>query len=183
MLQLPAEIDFKHLLIFPACIQAFHHINDIIVGTEIIQKGIILFQGKRKAPVRFFKAGLNTAVQAFPHGGIQPKLGYRRKKQDWNKKQEDAAALAKLQRQILQNASRSVKPGGKLIYCTCTFTQTENEDVVGWFLANNAAFHLTPLTLPKNMPGHSDEKSGMLRLWPQIHQTDGFFICAMEKIS
>ena len=101
----------------------------------------------------------------------------------WNKKQEDAAALAKLQRQILQNASRSVKPGGKLIYCTCTFTQTENEDVVGWFLANNAAFHLTPLTLPKNMPGHSDEKSGMLRLWPQIHQTDGFFICAMEKIS
>ncbi len=58
----------------------------------------------------------------------------------WNKKQEDAAALAKLQRQILQNASRSVKPGGKLIYCTCTFTKTENEDVVGWFLANNAAF-------------------------------------------
>ncbi len=99
----------------------------------------------------------------------------------WNKKQEDAEALTQLQKEILQNASNAVKHGGKLIYCTCTFTKTENEDVVQWFMANNPAFRLAPLILPKDMPQAPEGAKGMLRLWPQIHHTDGFFICAMEK--
>ena len=51
MLQLPAEVDFHRFPVFPACIQAFHHFNDIVVGAEIVQERIVFFQGEGQALV------------------------------------------------------------------------------------------------------------------------------------
>ena len=100
----------------------------------------------------------------------------------WNKKAEDVQSLSALQSQILPSAAKAVKPGGKLIYCTCTFTRQENEAVVAGFLQKNRDFRLCAPDLPKAFASAVTE-DGFVRLWPQIHHTDGFFICTMEKQS
>ena len=100
----------------------------------------------------------------------------------WNKKAEDVQSLSALQSRILPSAAKAVKPGGKLIYCTCTFTRQENEAVVAGFLQKNSDFRLCTPDLPKAFASAVTE-DGFVRLWPQIHHTDGFFICTMEKQS
>ena len=87
-----------------------------------------------------------------------------------------------MQSQILPSAAKAVKPGGKLIYCTCTFTRQENEAVVAGFLQKNSDFRLCAPDLPKAFASAVTQE-GFVRLWPQIHHTDGFFICTMEKQS
>ncbi len=78
---------------------------------------------------------------------------------------QDIQDLASLQKQILQTVYRYVKPGGTLMYSTCTITREENEDNRDWILAN------LPFTL-------EDE----LRLTPGIDGTDGFYIAKLKRI-
>lgn len=106
-------------------------------------------------------------------------LGVIRKKPDIRYK--DPAPLAELpqiQSAILANASRYVKPGGVLLYSTCTVRGGENEDVVRAFLGENNTFKAEAFTLPEPI---GDAGEGMITLWPQRHGTDGFFICKMRK--
>lgn len=89
--------------------------------------------------------------------------------------------LAVLQKQILHNASSYVKPGGILIYSTCTITAEENLDNVRWF-AENYPFELESID-----PYICEElkcettKEGYLQLLPGIHKTDGFFIARLKR--
>ena len=85
----------------------------------------------------------------------------------------DIATLAQTQRMILQAASQAVKPGGKLVYATCTFLRQENEQVVEDFLRQHTNF--TPINLCER------QKNGMMRLWPQVDGTDAFFVATMER--
>lgn len=106
-------------------------------------------------------------------------LGIIRKKPDIRYK--DPAALAGLpavQGAILDNASRYVRPGGVLLYATCTVLPEENEGVTAAFLEKRRAFQKEPFTLP----GPAGETEGSLTLWPQRHGTDGFYICKMRKL-
>ena len=106
-------------------------------------------------------------------------LGVIRKKPDIRYK--DPAPLAGLpavQLAILFNAARYVRPGGTLLYSTCTLLQRENEGVVRTFLRDNTAYKAENFTLPGPV-GASD--CGMVTLWPHIHGTDGFFICKMKR--
>ncbi|MBQ9468071.1 MAG: 16S rRNA (cytosine(967)-C(5))-methyltransferase RsmB [Clostridia bacterium] len=84
--------------------------------------------------------------------------------------------LPKIQRAILANAARYVKPGGRLIYSTCTVLRRENEEVVDGFLAAHPDFEEDDLRLPTVAPGKS-----RVTLLPQTDHTDGFFIAAMRK--
>lgn len=86
--------------------------------------------------------------------------------------------LPKLQLQILQNQSRFVRPGGTLMYSTCTLVRGENEGVVEEFLKNNREFTLEPLPLPDNFPKN---ETGMLALFPGEYDTDGFFIARLRR--
>ena len=63
-------------------------------------------------------------------------LGVLRQRPDarWRRKEQDIDSLAKLQRQILENAATLVKPGGTLVYATCTTEPEENQDMIKWFL-------------------------------------------------
>ena len=61
------------------------------------------------------------------------------------------------QREILQNAAKAVRPGGRLVYSTCTFAPEENECVVAAFLADNPDFTLEPIEVPWGSPGFTFE--------------------------
>lgn len=86
--------------------------------------------------------------------------------------------LPELQLQILKNQARYVKPGGLLIYSTCTLIREENEGVVEQFLGENSEFYLEPLRLPEVFP---ENQSGMLALVPGEYDTDGFFISRLRR--
>lgn len=86
--------------------------------------------------------------------------------------------LPKLQLEILKNQARYVKPGGVLLYSTCTLLHRENEGVVEAFLRENPQFALEPLPLPACFPKNT---SGMLTLVPGEYDTDGFFICRLRR--
>ncbi len=104
-------------------------------------------------------------------------LGIIRKKPDIRYKEpQPLSALPAIQRDILTNASRYVKPGGVLAYSTCTVLRRENQQVVEDFLESHKDFKLEPFVLP--VIGECD---GMITLWPHIHQTDGFFMAKLRK--
>ena len=95
----------------------------------------------------------------------------------WRISPADIQDLSRRQKQLLFNAARVVKPGGRLIYSTCSVEPDENEDVVQTFLENNQAFKLGQLPLDPSLL----TPLGAARTWPHREGTDGFFICAFER--
>jgi len=107
--------------------------------------------------------------------------GIIRKKPDIRYKDPDSMKdLPRLQLEILRNQARYVKPGGVLLYSTCTLLPQENEEVVEAFLRDNKLFSREPLPLPEVFPKN---ETGMLRLVPGQFETDGFFICRMRRMA
>lgn len=105
--------------------------------------------------------------------------GIIRKKPDIRYKNlKEMAKLPELQIQILRNQARYVKPGGTLLYSTCTLTHGENEGLVAEFLKDNSEFCLEPLALPDVFPKN---ENGMLALVPGQYDTDGFFIARLRR--
>lgn len=106
-------------------------------------------------------------------------LGIIRKKPDIRYKDpKPLAGLPEVQLAILDNVSTYVKPGGVLLYATCTVRQAENESVIEVFLASHPSYKTEAFTLP----GPAGEApGGMLTLWPHIHGTDGFFIAKLRR--
>ena len=107
-------------------------------------------------------------------------LGVIRKKPDIRYKDpEPLADLPQVQQAILENAAGYVKQGGVLMYSTCTILPRENGEIVAAFLKKHPEFVREAFTLP----GPAGEVSeGEITLWPQVHQTDGFFICKLRKV-
>lgn len=106
-------------------------------------------------------------------------LGIIRKKPDIRYKNlEEMKALPQLQLAILSNQANYVKPGGVLLYSTCTVLKAENEDVVEAFLKDHPDFARENLTLPDVFPKN---ENGMLTLIPGQYDTDGFFICRLRR--
>lgn len=105
--------------------------------------------------------------------------GIIRKKPDIRYKDPAAMAdLPRLQLAILNNQARYVKPGGVLMYSTCTLVRDENEGVAEAFLQVHPEFETEKLPLPKNFPANT---TGMLALIPGQYDTDGFFICRLRR--
>lgn len=105
--------------------------------------------------------------------------GIIRKKPDIRYKDPDSMKdLPQIQLSILNNQANYVKPGGTLLYSTCTLVREENEGVVEAFLAARPDFYTEPLHLPTNFP---ENTSGMLALVPGEYDTDGFFICRLRR--
>ena len=86
--------------------------------------------------------------------------------------------LPALQRAILEVQSRYVKPGGLLMYSTCTLVHAENEGMVASFIHDHPEFALEPLPLPAPLPKN---ESGMMALIPGEYDTDGFFISRLRR--
>ena len=126
-------------------------------------------------PVEAWKDAMDAVIADVPCSGY----GIIRKKPDIRYKDPDTMqALPQLQLAILRNQAGYVKPGGTLIYSTCTVLRRENEDVVRNFLESNSEFYLEALPLPAGLP---ENKAGMLTLIPGEYDTDGFFISRLRR--
>lgn len=111
-------------------------------------------------------------------------LGLIRRKPEikWQRREEDIAALSRLQYDIISNVKDYIRLGGNLVYSTCTIEKDENINLIKRFLEENPNFKLVSL---ENSLDHKDKlanlKDGYLELYPHIHGTDGFFIAKMIK--
>ncbi len=118
---------------------------------------------------------MDTVICDVPCSGY----GIIRKKPDIRYKDpKTMAKLPQLQLEILKNQANYVRPGGVLLYSTCTLVRAENEGVVEAFLQSRPDFTTEALQLPANFPGNT---TGMLTLVPGEYDTDGFFICRLRR--
>ena len=112
-------------------------------------------------------------------------LGVLKRKPDikWQRKPEDIKEIAKIQYEILKNCSNYLKPGGEIVYSTCSILKEENQNIVMKFLEENSSFKLQEILLPKNQNLYF-EKFMIDKDFLQVYQneeTDGFFICKVRK--
>ena len=85
--------------------------------------------------------------------------------------------LAFLQKSILQTQAEYVKPGGQLLYSTCSVLPEENEDIVNSFLSCHGDFYLDSFDL-----NETQIPNGMYTFWPHIDGTDGFFVARLRRV-
>lgn len=92
------------------------------------------------------------------------------------KKEEEIANLPVIQADILRNLANYVKPGGRLLYSTCTVLPEENENLVRAFLSQNKDYKPEAFSL-----GEKYVESGMYTFWPHIDSGDGFFVARLVR--
>lgn len=107
-------------------------------------------------------------------------LGTLAKKPDikWKREREDIYVLVDTQRKILENAAKILKPGGVLLYSTCTIEPEENVENIEWFLNKHTEFELDPA---ENYLQPELCKAGYMMLYPHIHNIDGAFAARLIK--
>ena len=106
-------------------------------------------------------------------------MGVIRKKPEIRyKTMEQVSPLPAAQLAILEGAAACVRPGGVLVYSTCTLLREENEDVTNRFLSLHPGFRRESLTLPAPF---GPVESGQRTVWPFEFETDGFYLCRMRK--
>ncbi len=124
-----------------------------------------------------WEAQFDVVIADVPCSG----LGVIRKKPDIRYKDlASIEALPELQKKILECAGTYVKPGGQLLYSTCTILKQENEFVVQSFLERHPEFQPEKLLLPDSL---QEQQPGMLTLYQGIDSCDGFFMCRMRRLS
>lgn len=94
---------------------------------------------------------------------------------DWS--QETVQMCARRQREILDSAARLVRPGGRLVYSTCTFAPEEDEETVAAFLKAHPEFTPEPVEAPWFVPG----ENASYRMWPHKLLGEGHFAAVLRK--
>ncbi len=153
---------------------------------------------------RLLRAGVDTVQRHVIHDEHDPVLnklagtasvvivdapcsgtGTLRRNPDIKWKPIDLAELAALQSRILTAASKLVKPGGRLVYATCSLLDAENSGITKAFLAHDPGFKIIPADTIMIRHGVAIQDAftadGSMRLLPQRHGTDGFFAAAMRR--
>ena len=97
----------------------------------------------------------------------------------WRLREKNIPKVVSLQKELIESAWRLLKPGGRLLYSTCSMLREENEEIVEWFLARHENARLIPL----NGPYDEGFLPGTMRAWPHRHGTIGFFYALIEKKS
>ncbi len=141
-------------------------------GADTIQRRVIAAGADGWLKRR--RGGFDRVLVDAPCSGV----GAWRRNPDarWSRRQPALAELTALQSSILDRAARLVRPGGLLVYATCSLLPEENADQVHAFLARSPAFRLDP---PADFPAPLD--GPFLQLTPARHGTDGFFVAWLRR--
>lgn len=110
-------------------------------------------------------------------------LGVLKRKPDikWKRKREDIQEIKNIQLKILDNCSKYLKSGGKMVYSTCSILKQENEECINEFIKNNEMFSIKQIDLKDhNYLKKISKFDKYLQLY-QNEKIDGFFICKMQK--
>lgn len=111
----------------------------------------------------------------------------------YNRDKKDISHFANMQYNILCQASQYVKEGGVLMYTTCTLLLEENDDIISKFLNTHRNYEIEPIHIGEEYQNSVEKKEiynalgqkrrivGSVQLYPEIHNTDGFYICKMLK--
>lgn len=115
-------------------------------------------------------------------------LGTLRRNPDlkWRQTAQDVEELVRKQASILESAAKLVRPGGRLVYATCSILPEENDAIVRDFLVARPEFRLRParddlFANRIDLPRRGDPDDPLLRLYPHVHGTDGFFAALLER--
>lgn len=108
----------------------------------------------------------------------------RRPDSRWKKNPGQIPGILGLQREMLESIARCIKPGGVLVYSTCSVLEEENRGQVENFLKISGEFGLESLAglLPGSLAGEESLDKGFIQLYPHRHGTDGFFMARMRRI-
>ena len=139
----------------------------------------VLIAHENDAKVKRLAGKIDRVLVDAPCSG----LGTLRRNPDvkWRQSPQGLAELNAKQISILSGAARLVKPGGRLVYATCSLLDEENEAIVAQFLAANEAFALVPMSQILAEQKIELEMQDYLKLFPHRHQTDGFFAAVLER--
>ena len=108
----------------------------------------------------------------------------RRPESRWTKSADDIPQLARLQSQLLASAFKALRPGGALVYSTCSPVLAETRDIVTSFLAAHPSARLDDAApIASSLALHNvSSTEGMIQLWPDTDQTDAMFMALLTKV-
>ena len=139
----------------------------------------VLIAHENDAKVKRLAGKIDRVLVDAPCSG----LGTLRRNPDvkWRQSPQGLAELNVKQISILAGAARLVKPGGRLVYATCSLLDEENEAIVAQFLAAHEGFALAPMSQVLTEQKIPLEMQDYLKLYPHRHRTDGFFAAVLER--
>ncbi|MCR4347448.1 MAG: RsmB/NOP family class I SAM-dependent RNA methyltransferase [Sulfuricaulis sp.] len=141
---------------------------------------MVTISHERDARVQRLKGKIDRVLVDAPCSGT----GTMRRNPDIKWRNINLAELTDTQQRILAAAAELLKPGGRLVYATCSLLKEENDDIVEKFLSEHPDFRMIPVNeilerrhVPLTM------EDDVLRLYPHRHHTDGFYAVALERTS
>lgn len=143
---------------------------------------MLLIENEQDAALTRMRGKADRVLVDAPCSGT----GTLRRNPDIKWRDIDLLELASLQLRILISAAKLVKPGGRLIYVTCSLLQEENEQIVTKFLQDAADFQrLSAAEILARQGITIDDavtEEGAMRLYPHKHGTDGFYAAVLERV-
>lgn len=146
-------------------------------GLSNVHPGVIASENDQK--IKRLAGKFDRVLVDAPCSG----LGTLRRNPDlkWRQTPESIAELQQKQAAILASASRLLKPGGRLVYATCSILPEENADIVNAFLETHPDFVRKSAAEVLAQQGIALDTGEDLRLLPHVHGTDGFFAAVLER--
>jgi len=161
-----------------ACDRTTSRLNKLKANAERLQlRSIKICPGDSRSLPQFTNTADRVLLDA-PCSGLGTL--HRHADARWRQTPASVQELANLQKELLDCTATWVKPGGTLVYATCTLHPLENERAVEWFLSSHPQWQIDPP--PPNSPATSfSTTAGWLKVFPHQHQMDGFFMVRLKK--
>ena len=139
----------------------------------------VLIDSEHDAKIKRLAGKIDRVLVDAPCSG----MGTLRRNPDlkWRQSPDSVAELTPKQASILASAARLVKPGGRLVYATCSLLEAENEAIVTAFLAEHPEFHVLNAGEVLAEQKIDLPMGTYFSLWPHLHATDGFFASVLER--
>lgn len=178
----------------------------VLMAAEMSHTGLLVAADLRPARVRLLHDTVTQAVagnvRVVRHDASRPLpyrpdfdlvvvdapcsgLGTLRRDPDlkWRRDEDDLRKLARAEKRLLEHASQVVKPGGRLMYATCSSEPEENQDIAAWFLGRHPEFGAAPPIGPWTSPPLSTfvTPDGWLQTLPERDGLDAFFAAAFRR--